>query len=98
MWDEEPYDVEFDRPDPHGPPVPVPRRRPSFPEMVTWTGATVAGIGCVLVLLASQARPTLGATRSSRLQWEQRRLQIERALKEQNEASQRQADEPPAVE
>ncbi len=69
-------------PDPSGPPVPV-------ASAVSWTSVAMATFsvlacsGIAFVLLGSLTSPTMGATRSAKLQWEQRRAEIDRAIDEQ---------------
>ena len=82
-------DVPVEVSDPSGPPVPV-------EEAISWTGIAVAAIsfvacsGIAFVLLGNLSRPTMGSTRSSKLQWEQRRAEVDQAIEE--ELSRRQAE------
>jgi hypothetical protein len=61
------------------PPMPVPRPIPfSLGPALDAALLTVAGTGAFL-LVASMTTPTLGATRSSKLVWQERQRQIEQA-------------------
>jgi hypothetical protein len=58
---------------------------------IAWS---VAGAGAI-VLIAGSLTPTMGATRSTKLEWEQRKLEIEQAVQDSQVDSQMdaQADE-----
>ena len=77
-------------PDPTGPPHPV--RDPgagstSVTKLVTTTLITLAAVGGVIAvcLPALQSQRTCGATRSSKLQWEQRQIEIDRVIAAEQE-------------
>lgn len=82
-------DVPADVPDPSGPPVPL-------AKTVSWTGLAVATVsvvacsGIAFVMLRSLTAPTMGATRSAKLQWEERRAEIDQVIEE--ELARRQAE------
>ena len=69
-------------PDPNGPPEPVTKRGSSLPLLFTIVGLGVLGAA----VLAPGPCHTQGAPRSTRLEWDQRREQIEQALREQERA------------
>lgn len=87
MSDERPLDepqvdrVEPQNPDPSGPPEPV------LAEDKFLTGLRALGIGAValtglVVICPATFGPTCGATRSARVQWDQRRQEMEQAARE----------------
>ena len=64
-------------PDPDGPPVAVPRTEPGCSCVGTFVGVIVLG-GAVATMLPVGS--TCGATRSARLQWEQRQAEIQAVI------------------
>lgn len=80
-------------PDPMGPPMPICQDKPGCSLTTTVLSLLAVGIGGVLLLLPAITTPTRGATRSTRLQWEERQAEIDRAIAQQQafqeEASQR---------
>ncbi len=76
---EQPPDDEV--PDPSGPPEPVAKADPGCSLVATVLGLLAAG-GFLFCLLGIVTGPTEGATRSGRLQLEQRRAEIDRAVEE----------------
>ena len=73
--------ADGDVPQPSGPPVPVEQSKSPVTAAVTTLTLLAAG-GMGFVLIADLATPCVGATRSSRLQWEQRQVEIDRAIEE----------------
>lgn len=74
-------------PDPSGHPNPV-------ADAVSFLGnaaATVLAMGACALVVAAIAVPTMGATRSAKLQWQERNRQAEEAIKKAEAAAQ-QAD------
>ena len=77
-------------PDPTGPPQPVRDAGTgsnTVTKLVTTTLITLAAVGGVIVvcLPALQSHRTCGATRSSKLQWEQRQIEIDQAIAAEQE-------------
>ena len=71
-----------DVPDPFGPPRPVTSQSDPGPSGAVVGITVLAAAGATFLLLGSLARPTMGATRSSQLQWEQRQAEIDRAIEQ----------------
>jgi len=80
-----------DVPDPNGPPVPV-QSGPVMSLTTTVMSIAVAG-GVVLMLISASTSSTMGATKSSQLEWQQRQAEIEQAA-EELESYKREADTP----
>jgi hypothetical protein len=94
MQSEEPVDVKSEDSlasrlgDPSGPPQAVEAKDPVL-RAIAGIGITLVVAGGLLVPLASSVSPCMGATRSAKVQWEQRQQQVEQA----EIAHQRQAHE-----
>ena len=84
-------------PDPAGPPQPVqqaygpplavsPPRDPVLAAM-TVVGVVLVVVTGLVVLVGRSTRATCGATRSARLQWQDRQGQIEQAIRQDQAAS-----------
>ena len=83
--------VESGLPDPSGPPQPVAGVDPALATL-TGFGMVLVACGSILVLMELSTGPTCGATRSSKLQWEDRTAQIEQASAREEAYRQRPAD------
>ncbi len=64
-------------PDPHGPPTPVAEDDDVLRGLSVLGVVLVAGGGLLLPMIASTGS-TMGATRSTKIQWEQREAEIRR--------------------
>jgi hypothetical protein len=80
--------------DPAGPPKPV--KKDDDIGLLTALGVTVTVFGTLFTVCGLTARPTCGATRSARLQWEERAAQIEQAQAEE-QTHRQQDDDAPSV-
>ncbi|HYW80073.1 MAG TPA: hypothetical protein VE890_10880 [Thermoguttaceae bacterium] len=102
MSSDEPFDAEADNrppepseqagpqvevPDPTGPPVPICQEQPGCSLTTTVLSLLAVGVGVLLFLPAIGTR-TCGATRSTRLQWEQRQAEIDRAIAQEQACEQ----------
>jgi hypothetical protein len=80
-------------PDPSGPPQPVDPTESALAGL-TGLGIVLVACGSIFVLTGLSAGPTCGATRSSKLEWENRTAQIEQALVREEAYRQRPAEGP----
>jgi len=78
-------------PDPTGPPRSVPKGDPVL-NLIATLGVGLVAVGGVMFASFATTTRTCGATRSAKLQWEQRKLQIEQAY-QQDQAYREQAIE-----
>ena len=71
-------------PDPNGPVQPVPNQEPTSPD---WrrqlAGLVLGGLGVGVVIAAFAPASCAGATRSSRLKWQEQQTLINQAINEQ---------------
>lgn len=72
-------------PDPSGPPTPVEAADPVLNTISALGVGAVAVAGLCLAAMAT-TRPTMGATRSAKLEWERRQAQVEQAIQAQDAA------------
>ena len=74
--------AENNIPDPDGPPTPADPSEilPMIGRFMGWTALTLVGSGTAFILFAAAPTRTLGALRSHRLKWEQRKEQIDQAV------------------
>jgi hypothetical protein len=70
---------ESQLPDPEGPPAPSEHTRKTVAQTLSTGFVVVAGGIAAFLVLATLATPTMGAARSQRIKWEQRRREIAQA-------------------
>ncbi len=68
-------------PDPAGPPQPV-KKEDAVLRALSVAGVVVVAAGGLLLAMAPTIGATQGATRSTKIQWEQRQAEIRRAMSE----------------
>ena len=66
--------------DPSGPPLAVPKHGSKWKRGATMLTVGLVGGAAVWLMVSARPQPSRGATRSTRLQWEQRESEIDRAL------------------
>jgi len=74
--------LSSEMPDSTGPPRPVPKGDPVL-NLITTVGVSTVAIGGVMFAMSALTSPCRGATRSAKLQWEQRQLQVEQAYQQE---------------
>ncbi len=87
MESEEPILPPEDESDILGEPMPPQPVKPSASRSFFGTAVGLtAATGAVLLILASTARPTMGSTRSCKLQWQERQQQVDQQIAAENAA------------
>ncbi len=75
----------IDAPDPSGPPQPV-NRNDSKWRVIATVGVSTVALGGLFIPAFLNLGRTSGATRSAKIQWEQRQRQIEQVIQEDQAA------------